>query len=640
MRTYKYNIDDSGFSNWLNLHSDCEKLIIHGNVIGSRHRIQLKEIEHAIFSNRIKEVDISNLDAQKYTGVQDVDENEYDCNLEDEDFCVSILSKMVANKTYATDYVWCGDAILSSDLRIIIHHKPNTPIVIPETVEIIGKHAFEGVDTLWKIVIPEQIKIIDDYSFANCDHLHTIVFPENISKIGKWAFCECDLHNVVFPKGLDYVPEGCFAENHLIEIQLPSTVKNICSYSFEQCMSEMWLPEGIEIIDFCAFGGVQFIHIPATVKSINKEFYQDEDGWCNIPYVDVSIDNPCFFDKAGTLYKVGETAPYLGNEFVPEQEESWLTPTSQFSYEYKYTLEELKRLYYMVDPVNKEQTMFRIWNGQERYLNIIDQYRNEYLNKKIVKEILFSFDHFIIINNTAIYSTNMKKLLLYSAILEYDITGCDNEGRIYVKKGESVDEFYKDIFPNQTPPQCWCIDVNGNPLLKNKYNGLGHFDNNGYAPACMGKLWGMIDKDENVVIPYAYKSIGHFDSKGMALVAKGSKKGYVNKNGDMVIPFYYNFFYKEFHDDDYAYAMIYKGENAGEYFVGRNGENLGKFQPLSDNEGIHERKFHIFIKEGKYGYCKQFARDFSGCIYQNIKMIDDCCIEVSQDSILYRQVRY
>ena len=263
----------------------------------------------------------------------------------------------------------------------------------------------------------------------------------------------------------------------------------------------------------------------------------------------------------------------------------------------------------------------------------------DFNKRKLVKNILFSFDNFILVNKTAVYSTDMKELLLYSAILEYDIKDCDDDGRIYVMKGEPEDEFYKDIFPNNTPPQCWCIDVKGKPLLKNKYNGLKQFDSAGYAPACMGKLWGMIDKDENLVIPYAYKSIGYFDSKGMALVEKGNKKGYVNKRGELVIPFYYNFYYKEFRDDDYAYAIIYKGENAGEYFVDRNGKVLGKFHPRSEYDMIYEPGFHVFYNEGKYGYCKKFARDFSGCIYHDVKVIDEHHIEVSIDGVNYQKVQ-
>ena len=639
MQNYIYNIEDTDFMCWLNLHNDCEKLILKGKVVDSQHREQLKEIEQAISAKKIKEIDISNFDSQESVLYSDEYEDDW-CESDDEDFGINILAKMIENRNHATTFVWCGDAILSSDLRTIVHHDPNKPVVIPETVEIIGKNAFADMENLWKITLPEHIKVIDDYAFANCHNLHTITFPKEISKLGECAFYECDLENVDFPSGIDYVPECCFAGNVCMEVHLPSTVKRICAFSFGPCMSDMWLPEGIEIIEACAFGGIKFIHISSTVKTIDKEFYQDEDGCSKIPYVDVASDNPYFFDKAGTLYKVGETAPYLGHEFVPEQEDSWLTQTSQFSYQNEYTFEELKTLYYRVEPVNSEQTMFLVWNGNERYYNIIDRYGNEYLNKKMVNDILFSLDHFIIVNKTAVYSTDMKELLLYSAILEYDITGCDKEGRIYVRKGEPVDEFYKDIFPDQTPPECWCIDVMGNTLLKNRYNGLGYFDDDGFAPACLGKLWGMIDKDENVVIPYAYKSIGHFDSKGMALVAKGSKKGYVDRNGKMVIPFHYNYFYKEFNNDDYAYAMVYKGVDAGEYFVGRDGENLGKFQPHSNNEKIHEKGFHIFFKEGKYGYCKQFARDFSGCIYQDIRLIDDYCIEVSADGISYRQIRY
>ena len=269
----------------------------------------------------------------------------------------------------------------------------------------------------------------------------------------------------------------------------------------------------------------------------------------------------------------------------------------------------------------------------------MDCYGNEYFNRDLVEEIKVSFDHFVIVNDHAVYSIDMKELLLDTSLLEYDITGCDKEGRIYVIKGSSMDEHYNPLLPDHHLPECWCIDVQGNPLLKNRYNGLGQFGDDGWAPACIGKLWGMIDLDENVVIPYAYKEIHPFDSEGMAMVSKGGKKAFINRKGELVIPFRFNNFYKEFDDDGFAYAMIYNGKEAGDYFINRKGEIMGKLQPKDKHEGVWEPGFHLFYNDGKWGYCYQFARKFSKCIYQDICRINDRHINVSLDGINYQQIK-
>ena len=87
-----------------------------------------------------------------------------------------------------------------------------------------------------------------------------------------------------------------------------------------------------------------------------------------------------------------------------------------------------------------------------------------------------------------------------------------------------------------------------------------------------------------------------------------------------------------------AFAEIYKGKDAGGYFVNRKGEVLGKFQSKDKYEGVWEPGFHLFFNDGKWGYCHQFSHKFSGCIYHDIRRIDDFCIEVSIDGKTYQKV--
>ena len=652
MRTYTYDTANGDLPKWLNAHQDCERLVLLGTAIYGGKTDTVHTMNMALVASKIKAIDISGYrilstedNCKDLWELEQIDDGQWIGTVWD-DYPIGMLEKMVLNRDYATSFVREGSLLLTDDLCTVVHYihnddKKTDRIIIPASVENIGRYAFMGMDDLPVFEIQGSLKAIDTGAFAECSML-SFPLPNSLERLGAWAFSGCDLDNVTIPPKIETIPKGCFQNCFSFNEESFAHVKHIEDMAFESCfVNEINLPEGVETIGRYAFTGVSFIHLPASLREIDKGFFLDEE-WENqsIPYVEVAIDNPVFFDKNGTLFKKGEAEPYLGCDFVPKQKKSLLTPTSEFVWDRKYTFDELKELYFSVSPVNSEQTMFKIWNGKERYENIIDCYCNEYLDKDLVENINVSFNHFIIVNHKTVYSIDMKELLMDASTMEYAITGCDDEGRIYVREGETIDEFYAPLFPDQPLPQCWCIDIDGNPLLKNKYNDLDHFDAEGLAPACIGKLWGMIDRDENVVIPFSYKSIEHFDNEGMAMVAKGSKKGYINKQGKLVIPFRYNYFYKSFDKDGIAYAMIYKGKDAGGYFVNRKGEELGKFQPRYENEDIYTLGFHLFYNNGKYGYCKQFAREFTGCIYQDIRIIDDRCIEVSMNGVDYQRVHY
>lgn len=100
---------------------------------------------------------------------------------------------------------------LSDDKKTLIYVSDKiTKIDIPETVEIIGNHAFRN-SVIRNIDIP-NVKIIEEYafrnsaiekiylpdvielggfSFINCVNLHTLVIPK-VSKIGYGDFFNCD----------------------------------------------------------------------------------------------------------------------------------------------------------------------------------------------------------------------------------------------------------------------------------------------------------------------------------------------------------------------------------------------------------------------------------------------------------------
>jgi hypothetical protein len=111
-------------------------------------------------------------------------------------------------------------------------------VIVPKTVEIVGKSCFEswnhfervvfengsklrrispsafsGCEFLTSISIPASVEMIGDSAFKKCDSLAECLVDENavLGKIGKEAFADCrSLRSFCFPKTLREVDEDSF----------------------------------------------------------------------------------------------------------------------------------------------------------------------------------------------------------------------------------------------------------------------------------------------------------------------------------------------------------------------------------------------------------------------------------------------
>ena len=81
-----------------------------------------------------------------------------------------------------------------TELILYPQNKTDTAYTVPNTVNTVCTHAFDGVKFLKKITLPEGLTTIEDYAFYKCDYSPlTITFPHSLAYIGKAAFYGCDL---------------------------------------------------------------------------------------------------------------------------------------------------------------------------------------------------------------------------------------------------------------------------------------------------------------------------------------------------------------------------------------------------------------------------------------------------------------
>ena len=64
-------------------------------------------------------------------------------------------------------------------------------ITIPNSVTVIGGHAFQNISSLEEVIFPNKDITIGDYVFAYCSSLKKITIPEKITAIGNSMFKYC-----------------------------------------------------------------------------------------------------------------------------------------------------------------------------------------------------------------------------------------------------------------------------------------------------------------------------------------------------------------------------------------------------------------------------------------------------------------
>ena len=66
-----------------------------------------------------------------------------------------------------------------------------TCAILPDSIETIGRRAFDGCTTLTDIKIPYGVENIETSAFYGCENLTTVVIPDSVTHIGNYAFLNC-----------------------------------------------------------------------------------------------------------------------------------------------------------------------------------------------------------------------------------------------------------------------------------------------------------------------------------------------------------------------------------------------------------------------------------------------------------------
>lgn len=172
-------------------------------------------------------------------------------------------------------------------------------IVLPESIQKIGKNAFNNCTVLTNIVIPANV-LIDNNAFQYCTALETLTINENVI-INENAFIGCSSLKEVIIKDNTIVEKNAFQYCTALNNIIFTGTADIQEAAFLGCtgIETIKLPNGLSAIRKSVFNNcsnLKTVEIPSTVETIEAEafMYCSLLNTINIPNNVTTIENDAF----------------------------------------------------------------------------------------------------------------------------------------------------------------------------------------------------------------------------------------------------------------------------------------------------------------------------------------------------------
>ena len=114
-------------------------------------------------------------------------------------------------------------------------------INLPDNIEILSDSLFAGCESLNEIKIPNSVKKISKFCFAGSG-LKVIEIPSSVKIICSEAFGCPELEKLIFSEGLKILEPDSIASERIMDLQLPSSLEQI---------GHIYIPNGVLDLSLC-----------------------------------------------------------------------------------------------------------------------------------------------------------------------------------------------------------------------------------------------------------------------------------------------------------------------------------------------------------------------------------------------------
>lgn len=125
----------------------------------------------------------------------------------------------------------------------------------------IGKRAFSSCYTLQEISIGKNVSSIGDYAFYGCSELSSVFIPDKLLNIGDGAFSTCSkLNNIIMGTNIKSIGANAFEGSNLERLTLPNNLESIGEKAFINCKKiiSLKIPDSVLTIGRFAFAYCSF----------------------------------------------------------------------------------------------------------------------------------------------------------------------------------------------------------------------------------------------------------------------------------------------------------------------------------------------------------------------------------------------
>ena len=130
-------------------------------------------------------------------------------------------------------------------------------VILPSTLERIGKSAFYALYKLKHITLGNRVKVIGDWAFYSGD-LTELKIPSSVQSIGRWAFDGNSIRNLNLPGTISSIGKEAFYDNSIEVLSVSDKIESIGENAFKNASRYF-------------NGGI--LSLPAYINSTNCTYY-------------------------------------------------------------------------------------------------------------------------------------------------------------------------------------------------------------------------------------------------------------------------------------------------------------------------------------------------------------------------------